>query len=141
MADISVTQGNVVATSSSTVKASGTSGEAINIGHAVFLDPADGRIKKAQANSGSPTHVPNLVGVALSNAQGANQPITYATSGDVTFGGGLTQGQVYVDSAANAGGIAPYADLASTNFVGFIGVAISTTVLRLGLIPTSTQKP
>jgi hypothetical protein len=138
--DIGFTAGNVVATSASTVKASGTSGEAITTGQAVFLDPADGRIKKAQANSSSSTHAPNIVGVALDRAEGANQPITYATSGDVTFGSGLTQGQVYVVSAANAGGIAPYSDLAATNFVAFLGVALSTTVMRLGLIPASVQK-
>jgi hypothetical protein len=140
MADISFTAANVVATSSATVKASGTSGEAINIGQGVYLDPADGRIKKAQANSASPTHAPNIVGVALDTVAGANQPITYATAGDVTFGSGLTQGQVYVVSAAAAGGIAPYSDLVATNFVAFLGVAISSTVLRLGLIPASVQK-
>lgn len=141
MADISVTAANVIATNNATVKASGTSGAAITAGQGVFLDPATGKVSPARANSASSTHASNIVGVALSSAPGVDQPITYATSGDVTFGGGLTQGQVYVVSAAAAGGIAPYSDLASTNFVAFLGVAVSSTVMRLGLIPSSTQKP
>lgn len=140
MADITITQANVVATNSSTVKATGTSGAAITAGQAVYLDPATGTVKPAKSDSASSTHAPNLVGVALGNAPGTNQPITYATSGDVTYGGGLTQGQAYVVSAANAGGIAPYADLVATNFVAFLGVAISSTVLRLGVLPASVQK-
>jgi hypothetical protein len=140
MANISYTASNVVATDASTVKASGISGGAINIGEAVYLDPADGLIKKAQANVGSPTHAPNIVGVALDTVAGTNQPITYATKGDVTFGSGLTQAQVYVVSATAAGAIAPYVDLVSGNYVGFLGVALNTSVLRLGLIPTSTPK-
>jgi hypothetical protein len=138
MANITITAANIVATNASTGKASGTSGEAITTGQAVWLDPADGRIKKAQATQA--THAPNIVGVALDRAEGANQPITYATSGDVTFGGDLTQGQVYVVSASTAGAIAPYGDLVSTNYVAFLGVALSSTVMRLGLIPASVQK-
>lgn len=140
MANITITPANIVATNSATVKASGTSGALIDAGQPVYLDPADGKIKPAKADSASSTHAPNLVGVALDSAPGANQPITYATSGDVTYGGGLTQGQVYVVSAANAGAIAPYADLASTNFVAVLGVARSTTVMRLGVMPDNIQK-
>jgi hypothetical protein len=141
MADITITPANVVATNSATGKATGTSGAAITIGQGVYLDPADGKIKPAKADSGSPTHAPNIVGISLDRVEGANQPITYAASGDVTFGGGLTQGEAYVVSQTTAGGIAPHSGLASTNFVAFLGIAISTTVLRLGLIPASVQKP
>jgi hypothetical protein len=142
MADISYTAANVVATNPQTGQAPGVSGAAITAGQSIYADPADNyRLKPAQSNSANPTHVPNLVGVALNSAPGANQPVVYAPEGDVTYGGGLTQGQVYAVSAAAAGGIAPYSDLAATNFVGVLGVAISSTVLRLNPIPTSTQKP
>jgi hypothetical protein len=141
MADISVTQSAVVAANANTVKATGVSGAAITAGQAVYADPADSyKIKPAQANSANPTHAPNAVGIALNNAPGANQPVTYATDGDVIFNNVLTTGQVYALSAANAGGIAPYADLASTNFVTVLGVATGGTNLRLSLIPTSAQK-
>lgn len=141
MADITVTPANVVATNPQTGKATGTSGAAITAGRPIYADPADNyHLKHAQANSANPTHVPNLVGVALNTTDGQNQPVTYAPEGDVTYGSGLTVGQVYVVSAAAAGGIAPYADLVATNFVGVLGVAISSSVLRLDPIPTSAQK-
>jgi hypothetical protein len=139
MADISVTQSAVKAANSNTVKATGVAGEAIDIGKSVYLDPADGKIKKAQATNA--THTANLVGVSLTNAQGDGQPIVYATDGDVTFNSALTVGQVYVASAAAAGGIAPVSDLGSTNYVGVLGVATSATNLKLKPIPTSAQKP
>lgn len=141
MADITVVQSTVVAANPQTVKASGISGEAINIGQAVYADPADNyRIKKAISTSGNPTHAPNLVGIALSNAQGQNQPVTYATGGDVTFGTGLASGVVYVISHLSAGGIEPVADLVVTNFVAVLGVGTSTSNMRVSLIPTSAQK-
>jgi hypothetical protein len=140
MADITITGANVAAANNATVKGSGTSGALAGTGQPVYLDPADSKIKLAKADSASPTAAPNIVGVLLDKAEGANQPVTYASGGDVNYGGGLTQGQVYVVSAANAGGIAPYSDLVATNFVIILGVAISSTVLRLGLIPASVQK-
>jgi hypothetical protein len=139
MADISVTQSAVKAADANTQKATGTSGEAINIGQSVYADPSTGKIYKAQATNS--THTANLVGVSLTNAQGADQPIVYATEGNLTFNNVLTTGQVYVTSAANAGGIAPVSDLASTNYVGVLGVATSGTNLKLLPIATSAQKP
>jgi hypothetical protein len=140
MADIVVTAGSVIPTSPSTVVASGIAGAAITAGQVVYADPSDSyKIKPAKADSASTTHAPNVVGIALNGAS-AGQPVDYAKSGDVTFNAVLTKGQVYVDSAANAGGIAPYSDLASTNFVTLLGVALSTTVLRLNLLLSNIQK-
>lgn len=141
MADISFTAANVQAANANTVKATGISGGAINIGQAVYLDPATGQIKVAQANSANPTHAPNLVGVALDTVAGANQPITYATFGDVTFGSGLVTGTVYVLAGDNPGAIWGAAEIVSTNFVAVIGVATSSSNMRIAPIPTSAQKP
>jgi len=139
MSDISVTQSAVKAANSDTVKATGVAGEAIDIGKSVYLDPGDGKVKKAQGTNS--THTANLVGVALTNAQGDGQPIVYGSEGDITFNSALTTGQTYVVSAAAAGGIAPVSDLASTNYVAVLGVATSATNLKLAPIPTSAQKP
>lgn len=142
MTDISVTPSAVLAANASTVQANGISGAAILAGQSVYADPADSyRIKPARTNSASPTQAPNVVGIALNSAPGANQPVSYASNGDVTINNVLTVGQVYAVSAANAGGIAPYSDLASTNFVSILGVATSGTNLRVSLIPTAVQKP
>ncbi len=138
MADISVTQSAVKAANSDTVKTTGTSGEAINIGQSVYVKPSDGKVYKADANDA--TASANLAGVALTNAQGADQPVIYGT-GDITFNSALTIGQVYVASAANTGGIAPVSDLASGDYVGVLGVATSATTLKVTLIPTGAAKP
>lgn len=141
MTNVTVVPSTVVAANPQTVKASGISGEAIDVGMAVYADPADNyRIKKAISTVGNPTHAPNLVGISLSNTQGQNQPITYATSGDVTFGTGLASGVVYVISHLNAGFIEPISDLVATNFVAVLGVGTSTSNMRVSLIPTSAQK-
>ena len=47
------------------------------------------------------------------------------------LGGTVAVGQAYVVSAANAGGIAPYADLASTNQVTLLGVGQTTSRIKL----------
>jgi hypothetical protein len=139
MTDISVTASAVVAANPNTDEATGISGAAITAGQVVYADPTDSyKIKPAQATNS--THAPNVVGIALDNAPGANQPIVYATGGDIIFNNVLTPGQLYVLSAANPGGIAPYGDLVTTNYVTFLGVATGVTTLRVGLIPTSTQK-
>jgi hypothetical protein len=137
MADISVTQSAVKAANSNTVKTTGTSGEAITIGQSVYVKPADGKVWLADADDSTSTE--NLAGVALTNAQGADQPVIYGT-GDITFNSALTIGQVYVASTT-PGGIAPVSDLASGDYVGLLGVATSATNLKVTLIPTAAAKP
>jgi hypothetical protein len=139
MADITVTEASVKAANSNTAKTTGTAGAAVPIGRSVYADPTSGKIYKAQATNN--VHTANLVGVSLTEAKGDGQPIVYATEGDVTFGTDLTVGQTYVVSPGTAGNIAPVSDLATGNFVGLLGVATTTSNLKLNPIPTSTAKP
>lgn len=147
MADLNIMAGSVLAVNASTVKAYGTSGAAITAGQVVYADPSSspaGLIKPAQANS---TTAANVVGVALDSTAGSLQPVSYATSGDIvlpTSGAGsvtLTQGSVYVLSANSAGGIASANDpAAGTTFITPIGLAVSPTVLRLGISPVAATR-
>jgi hypothetical protein len=41
----------------------------------------------------------------------------------------------------NAGGIAPYADLATGDFVTILGVATTVTNLKIGILYSATAKP
>ncbi len=139
MSDISVTPSAVLAANSDTLVVTGIAGAAIIAGQSVYVDPTDNyRIKLALATDGDTTQ--NAVGVALNSAPGANQPVSYTSNGDVTFNSVLTAGQVYAVSPANAGGIAPYGDLGSGKYVAVLGVATSTTNLRVSLIPTGVAK-
>ena len=64
----------------------------------------------------------NTLAIALCGAS-AGQPVVVATSdtGGITIGGTTTVGTIYCVSAT-AGGICPWADLASTNYVTILGV-------------------
>lgn len=74
------------------------------------------------------------VGFAL-NAAGIGQPVTYQVGGVIDLGVVLTTGAVYV-VGAGPGGIAPVADIVSTNFVTILGIAISSTNLQIGVNPS-----
>lgn len=138
MSDVTVTPSAVLAATSNTGVARGTAGAAITAGQVVWADPAASyEIKPAQATN--QTQALNVVGIAL-NGAALGQPIAYATSGDVTFNSAFTATGVYVLSAANPGGIAPHTDLATGNWATFLGIATSTTNLRIGIIASNAQK-
>jgi hypothetical protein len=134
MSDVSVTNTAVKAANSDTVIAHGIAGATIAAGKVVYADASDNyEIKPAIATNA--TQADSVVGIALNDAS-ADQPVAYATAGDVTFNSAFTVGAVYVLSGANAGGIAPSADLDSssnTNYATILGVSTSATNLRLGL--------
>ncbi len=110
-------------------------GIAITEGKSVYKDPTDGKIKLADADLSQAAA--EGIGVAVSSASGVDQPVEYAIDGDLTFNAGLTAGTVYVVSAT-AGGIAPTADMdtASTWYCTIIGVASSTTNMKLAIKPS-----
>jgi hypothetical protein len=129
MADLSITAASVVAGSNATIDRSGLAGVTITAGQTVYWDTASSRWKLAD-NNGSGTRAPG--GIALNGAS-SGQPLAVQTSGDITIGATLTAGTAYYLSAT-AGGICPVGDLSSGDDVALLGVAKSTTVLRLGII-------
>lgn len=136
MADITVTAASVMATSTTTT-AQGTAGATITAGQPLYQDStASFTLKPAQATSQAAAA---MVGIALNNAS-SGQPVTYAIAGDVTYNAALTKGSAYVVSAAAAGGVAPIADLIAGNFTSLIGVATSTTNLKLAPCVTGVAK-
>lgn len=123
MADITITPANVVPGSGAT-QVQGTAGETITAGMAVYYKSSDQRWWKAQADgtaaeSGNGT----MYGIALTGSS-AGQPIfvdTFDGTTGITIGGTTVVGTIYCVSAT-AGGICPWADLASTNYVTVLGV-------------------
>lgn len=136
MADLIVTAASVVkGTGAST--ATGIAGEAITAGQPLYIDATDnGELKLADANDTAAKAA--IAGIAL-HAASTGQPITYQTSGEITIGVTVAVGTLYVVSAT-AGGIAPIADLVSTNYVSVIGIAKTAAILTLGLNNTGIQK-
>ena len=70
-----------------------------------------------------------VVGYAMSGGA-AGQRGRILTAGILTLSGGLTKAITYYCSV-NAGGIAPIADVLSGDFVTILGVASSTTTLKI----------
>lgn len=137
MADLTVTAANVVSGAGAATR-SGVAGATITAGQPLYQDGADAfSLKPAQADA---TDSDIVVGIALHGAADG-QPITYQTGGVINLGATLTVGEVYVLSAAAAGGIAPVGDLTSGNFVSVIGVATTAALLQMGIINSGVAVP
>lgn len=134
MADISVTPANV-AKSTGAVIETGLGGEAIDAGECVYKVASTGKFKLAQCDAATDDDV---YGIALNKCQADGQPVTVQVRGSITIGGTVTVGTPYFVSAT-AGGICPFADLVSTNYVTLIGIGISATVIKMQKLTTSVQ--
>lgn len=126
MADLSVTAASVLA-SASAQTSEGIAGATITAGQPLYADAADsGKLKPAQATSAKNA----AVGVSLHGAS-SGQPIKYATrDAGFTPGATLVVGTVYCVSAA-AGGISPFDDMTTGDYVTVLGVAATTSVMKL----------
>ena len=133
MADITVTAANVALVSGS--KQTGIAGETVTAGQSLYLKAADDRLWLADTDSSAATTT--CIGIALNNASAA-QPLTYAGSGaTVNMGATLVVG-VYVLSGT-AGGVAPVADLAASDWVTILGTATTTANLALSIQVSGAQ--
>lgn len=124
MADIALT---------SAVYLSGAAPLAFNAGAAiaatdvVYFDDSSGSGKLADADVLASSYVS---GVAL-NASASGNPVNVAGAGTrITVNAVLTKGVAYYASTT-AGKICPFADLTSGKYISLVGIAESTTVLRL----------
>jgi hypothetical protein len=121
MADLTITAASVLFTSGT--KNTGIAGVSTTAGQCLYLDSTDSKLKLAQADGTAAEAT--AVGIAL-HAAGANQPLTYAGPGSIiNIGATTAKTTTYVVSAA-AGGIAPQADLVSTNRITRLGYATAT---------------
>lgn len=137
MADLSVTAGSVVQVTGATLDRTYVAGETITAGQSLYIKAADQKLWKAQADGN--TEEDDFFGIAL-NGAAANQPVTVLTGGQVTIGATVTVGAIYVVSAT-AGGIAPLADLVSTNKVSVIGYGATAAILTISKINTGVAVP
>jgi hypothetical protein len=129
MTDITITAANVVASSGAT-RERGTAGATITAGQIVYLDPTTNRYGLADSNSGTAA-VRQARGIALNGAS-SGQPLEILKAGDITIGGTLTAGVAYYLSDT-PGGLCPVADVGSGEYSCIMGIAVSATVLRVGI--------
>jgi len=128
------------------IKQSVASG-AITIGSPVYPD-SDGTVAMGQANASNPSCI---VGIAC-NAAADAAPVGFVTTGplelttvqwdaviDGVATGGLTPGEVYYLSDANAGGLIPSADAAASGLANpdnlvVVGRAVTSTCMIVDVI-------
>lgn len=137
MADLSITASNVAQATGATVDKNYVAGETITAGQALYIKGSDGKLWKAQADGTS--EEATVYGIALNGAS-ADQPVAVLTGGNITIGATIAVGTVYVVSAT-AGGIAPWADLVSTNRVSLLAYGASAGVLTINKVVTGVQIP
>lgn len=136
MADVSVTAAEVLPDSGTTTF-SGTLGGTVTAGQPVYKD-ASGTYQAADANASALTAA--AVGIAMTGGV-SGQPVIIAGSGSTLDPGfTVTVGAVYVVSA-NAGGIAPVADLAQNWRTTILGVGISASQLALRIYASGALVP
>lgn len=70
-------------------------------------------------------------GIALSGGA-TGQPFLYQKGGNINLGATLAAGKVYVLSTAGA--IAPVDDIAGTEYVTVLGIGISTSLMKMGIV-------
>jgi hypothetical protein len=128
MTDLVVTAANVLEGTAAR-KQTGVAGSTITQGQSVFVD-SSGQLQPAQkdVDAGSAA----AVGIALTAAE-AGQPVVYQSGGEMDVGATLAVGETYVVGAAG-GGIAPIADLLTTEFATILGIATAAGVLKLGIL-------
>ena len=129
MADITITAANVVAGSSAVIE-TGTAGETITAGKAVYRSAATKKWMLADSNSAT-AEARQSTGIALNGAS-LNQPVSVHKHGDLTIGATLTAGTAYFLSDT-PGGICALADVGSGEYVCQLGLAKSTTVLAVDI--------
>lgn len=125
MADLTITAASVIA-GADAARESGTAGETITAGKAVYFSSTTKKWMLADSNSGT-VEARKCTGIALNGAS-LNQPVTVLKGGDITIGATLTAGTAYYLSDT-PGGVCPIADVGSGEYVNLLGLAKSTSVL------------
>jgi hypothetical protein len=137
MSDLSITAANVVQLTGTPT--SGIAGAAITAGQEVYIDPTTQHYLLAKANSAT-VAAQSASGIAMTSAA-IGQPIFVATWGTYIVGATVTVGGVYVLSGANAGGIAPIADLTSGWFTQIALIGITSTTAKIVNIGAGVAVP
>jgi hypothetical protein len=137
MTALSITAANVIAASGANVE-NGVAGATITQGQVVYRDATSSKYGLADCDSAT-AGVRDAYGIALNSASDG-QPQQVLRSGDITIGAALAVGAAYY-LGATAGEIVPYADLVEDDYIVFIGVAKSTSVLSVSINNTGAQAP
>lgn len=129
MADLVITAASVVAGTNAVIE-SGSAGETITAGKAVYKSAATKKYMLADNNAAT-AEVRQSIGIALNGAS-LNQPVSVQKYGDITLGAVLTAGTAVMLSDT-PGGLCPLADVGAGEYVCQIGLAKSATTLNVDI--------
>lgn len=101
------------------------------IGQVVYQDTADSLIKAARATTDILTT--NILGILLNSPNAGGQCIIAPSGSRIIIGATCVAGTNYCVSAFAAGAIAPWADIATTNFVVNLFIGEGTTSVLLNI--------
>ncbi len=133
MAAISVTAASVAPGTDCSI-VNGTAGATITAGMPLYVDTANSNVLKP-CDADASDLASTVAGISL-HAALTGQPIAYANAGRVTFNAVLVAGKAYVAGGTVAGDINPIADLTTNWRTSLLGIAYSTTSLRLQILNT-----
>jgi hypothetical protein len=128
MADLSQTAANVGFNDADVKYRLVQFGEAVTQGMPVYRKAADGKYWKAQNDNAAADA--EAVGICIVRGAAADAWGLIATEGNINIGATLAVGESYFVSNA-FGAICPAADVGSTEFPTFLGIANSATNLEL----------
>lgn len=126
MADLTITAASVVKGANARIDRNGYAGETLTAGMAVVKNSSGFWVK---ADSNGSSSIRAATGIALNGAS-QYQPVDVQTEGSLTIGATMTAGVAYYLSDT-AGGLCPVADVGNGEYAQVIGIATSTTVLKL----------
>lgn len=131
MSTLSQTAANVVAGTGAKA-VTGTAGGTITAGMPVYIDTGDNNEVKACQSTTTELQAA-AEGIALNGASNG-QPITYQTEGEINLGATLTAGAILTVDDSAAGAISnAIGDIATGNFVTVLGVATSSSLMKIGI--------
>lgn len=130
MVDIVITPGSVVA-GSNAKKTPGTAGATVTAGQTVYRDATSKKFLLADSDSAT-AGVRDVFGIALHGAS-LDQPLMVQTEGDINLGATLVVGKTYILSDT-PGGIMPIEDVEIGDYTTVIGVASSTSNLKMKIV-------
>lgn len=134
MADLTITAANVAGNQTGF----GVAGVAITAGEVVAKSGGSLILGDSDAGADSSAVERKPVGVALNDAA-VGQPVAYAGPGsEYTAGATLTAGTTYYLSATG-GGICPVADVTTGMTPVIVGIATSTTKMKLLLVNSGVE--
>lgn len=143
MADLTITAANVLRAVAQnglpgTSTEHGRLGATCTAGQAVYRDSTDNYdFKLADANTAAPSEAYGI----LLNGGADGQPAEIVRGGLYAPGGTVVVGMVYAVSAAAPGGIAPYGDLATGDYVTILGVGYTAALILVDIIVSKVAKP